>query len=271
MEMKKIITLVLFSAALCSCSDNDPETILTYTMTFENIPALYRAADAYGSNCYSSYSGGSQFTSYTDPATGLTWGVNRSSYDGSYDLWNGGIVVSNFNDRQTTTYFNQCSIDWGTHNENSKAGCNGSDYFAVITGFEGPWGDNRTYIYFSDETMKAEFRSMYMCNTAYASYVMEYGGLSASPLTSGGWLKVVITGYDGDAATGSIDYYLADFRTGSSPGIIKGWKKVDLSSLGKINKLVFDVKGSDTSLDNGLNTPAYFCIDDLVYIKETLN
>ena len=40
------------------------------------------------------------------------------------------------------------------------------------------------------------------------------------------------------------------------------WTYVDLSSLGKVDQLAFRMTGSRTG-DWGLNTPAYFCIDNI--------
>ena len=51
-------------------------------------------------------------------------------------------------------------------------------------------------------------------------------------------------------------------------GIIKGWKKLDLSSLGEVDKINFIVSGSDLKAGTvKLNTPMYFCIDDIAVRK----
>jgi len=81
-------------------------------------------------------------------------------------------------------------------------------------------------------------------------------------------LKVTFQGFNkaGKKVGTPIDYYLADFRTPDSPGIITEWSKVDLSSMGKIHKLGFYMSGTDNG-DWGINTPTYFCMDDIAVRK----
>jgi hypothetical protein len=79
------------------------------------------------------------------------------------------------------------------------------------------------------------------------------------------WLKVSIAGIaEAGDTTGIIDYYLADFRAENSNNdvLIDQWEWVDLTSLGEISKLRFSLSSSDNGMW-GMNTPAYFCIDQL--------
>ena len=57
--------------------------------------------------------------------------------------------------------------------------------------------------------------------------------------------------------TGTVDFYLA--KDGK---ILKDWTYCDLSSLGEVTKLTFALSSTDNG-DYGMNTPAYFCIDEL--------
>jgi hypothetical protein len=80
---------------------------------------------------------------------------------------------------------------------------------------------------------------------------------------NGLYLKIVIDGIGQDGSiTGTVEFYLSDFRTPSSPGIVTEWTKVDLTSLGEVTALRFNIAGND---DNGygLASPAYFCFDNL--------
>jgi hypothetical protein len=43
---------------------------------------------------------------------------------------------------------------------------------------------------------------------------------------------------------------------------VSDWTKFDLSALGKVVMVVFDMDGTDKG-DWGLNTPAYFAYDDV--------
>lgn len=73
-------------------------------------------------------------------------------------------------------------------------------------------------------------------------------------------IKLTVTGFVDAKLTGSVDFYLA-----AQPNVIAGnptwnfvmdnWNKVALSSLGEVNKLVFNVTSSNP------NMPSYFCLD----------
>jgi hypothetical protein len=82
------------------------------------------------------------------------------------------------------------------------------------------------------------------------------------------WFKLVIEGIDKNgSSTGTVEFYLADFRTPSSPGIVTTWTKVDLSSLGSVTEIKFDLQSTDNDTNWGMNTPAYFCFDNLAIWK----
>ena len=70
--------------------------------------------------------------------------------------------------------------------------------------------------------------------------------------------------------TGSIDFYLADFRSvDNGDDFIRGdWSSVDLTPLGNnVTKLRFELSSSDNGMF-GMNTPAYFAVDNLVAVPE---
>ena len=64
----------------------------------------------------------------------------------------------------------------------------------------------------------------------------------------------------------TLDYYLADFRSSdnSKDYILNNWTLVDVSELKAGNKLRFSMSSSDNSF-GFMNTPGYFCMDDLKY------
>jgi hypothetical protein len=70
-----------------------------------------------------------------------------------------------------------------------------------------------------------------------------------------------------------VNFYLADYRfaDNSKDYIIKNWRWVDLSKIGSFDSLTFSFASSDTFGGFGINTPTYFCIDNLTYsIKQSL-
>ncbi len=111
---------------------------------------------------------------------------------------------------------------------------------------------------------------MYVTNTTYAYLAMLEGNPFAKKFsgTSGNdpdWFKLSITGLDSNGrATGSTDFYLADFRS-SNKYIVNGWDWIDLSGLGKnVRTLEFNLSSTDNGTF-GMNTPAYFAIDNFTY------
>lgn len=106
-----------------------------------------------------------------------------------------------------------------------------------------------------------------IANSTYAYLAMANGdpyGFTAPLASAQGYLTVTATGFLRGNPTGSADFDLADFRTVSSAGILAGWAWFDLNGLGTVDTVSFTFTGSDTGL-YGLNTPAYFVIDNLIY------
>ena len=108
-----------------------------------------------------------------------------------------------------------------------------------------------------------EVPGFYITNSAYAYTSITGGDPYAKKFGEGDWFKLTITGYDTvGAETGTVDYYLADLRDVNNAYVVNSWRYVDLSSLGKVKKLGFALTSSDNGT-YGMNTPAYFCFDDM--------
>jgi hypothetical protein len=107
---------------------------------------------------------------------------------------------------------------------------------------------------------------MRIANTTYTFLTMRDGDSYGftSPLAAGGWFLVTASGSLGGTSTGTAEFYLADLRGGSPPGIVSGWEWFDLSGLGAVDTVSFTFTGSDVG-SFGLNTPAYFALDDLTF------
>lgn len=101
-------------------------------------------------------------------------------------------------------------------------------------------------------------------NSAYAYSSMMNGDSFAKKFTTGDWFKLTIVGTHADGTTSNVEFYLADLRDSDTTKhyILNTWKWVDLSSLGEVKSLRFDLSSSDTG-QWGMNTPAYVCIDNL--------
>lgn len=111
-------------------------------------------------------------------------------------------------------------------------------------------------------TQPAVVPGFYITNSSYAYDSMNNGDGFAKKFDKGDWFKLTITGYDAeDNVTGTRDYYLADLRDEATAYILNDWRYVDLSKLGKVAKIQFDLYSSDNSA-YGMNTPGYFCFDN---------
>ncbi|MBR6121707.1 MAG: DUF4465 domain-containing protein [Prevotella sp.] len=103
----------------------------------------------------------------------------------------------------------------------------------------------------------------YVANAAYTMKSMKNGDSYAKKFDLGDWLKLTVKGLAADGTeTGTVDFYLADLRKLDSAYIHSDWRWVDLTSLGKVKRLAFEMSSSDTSYGY-MNTPAYFCLDNL--------
>jgi hypothetical protein len=188
-------------------------------------------------------------------------GVNFNNlYDDTYGPYWEGFAYSSMRDTTTLDYTNQYSAIPGS-------GANGSDTYAMA--YLGFYGIIPT-ITFSEEV---PMRSAEITNSTYAFLSMKegyavakkFGGASGDDKD---WFLLTITGKDGEGnVTGTVEFYLADYRfeDNSRDYIIDQWTSVDLSDLGLVKTLEFSLSSSDNDPVYGMNTPAYFSIDNVVY------
>ncbi len=107
-----------------------------------------------------------------------------------------------------------------------------------------------------------------IANTTYARSTMVSADPEqfASPLQPpNGYFQVTATGLLGSATTGVVEVFLADFRGASPPGVLADWSWFPLTDLGVVDSVSFTFAGSDVG-DYGLNTAAYFAMDNLTYM-----
>ena len=245
----------------------------SHLIDFEDYPRILdylTGPTSYGENLYTSFGAG-QYVGYDDAGSGLIMMVNESIWTGEIDFFGGGIAISQWNNMVDDSYINQCSVYY-SDDETGHGGYNGSETFAVGFGFNDlMMGDTRSVISFDDGATECTFDHFWVTNSSYAALSMLNGDMASKKLSyaDADWFKVVITAYDKtDSPTGTaVEFYLADFRTATSPGIITEWTMVDLTPLGNnVHTVKFDLQSSDTGM-YGMNTPAYFCFDNLAIKK----
>jgi len=210
------------------------------------------------------------YVNYT--ASGTDVGFNEADvhfpcvYDTSYGgYWVNGFSYSNMTDSVTSGIANQYAAKADTGYNSAK--------YAVA------YGTTNT-ISLLDTADLSPAIGMYVTNNTYAANSMRYGDAFArrfgyTPTDTTGsypdWFKLTIHGYrHGAELPDSVDFYLADYRfaDNDSDYIVNTWKYVDLSSLGDVDTYEFDLSSSDTGAF-GMNTPAYFCIDNFSFNTTT--
>lgn len=202
---------------------------------------------------------------------GFTYGLAyfENSYDTTWGSWT-GFSYSNMVDITTAGWGNQYSVYTGV-------GYDTSANFAIANVNQ-----------YSPQRIKfvpsQEVQGFYITNTTYTALSMRDGdsfskifGADTLPngsdtnhlgqtITDEDWLKVSIYGMQNDTVNTQfvVDYYLADFRFADDAQdyIVDSWNWVDLASLGEVEGLHFEMSSSDVG-SYGMNTPAYFAMDNL--------
>ncbi len=185
---------------------------------------------------------------------GATFGMLEDLSFGYY--WE-GFTYSDVNDPSTSGFANQYAV-YGTGMDRSGSG-------AYAVGFSGYY--QPTTISFGGTSAVDGF---YVNNTAYAALDMITGSGFTKAFTTNDWFKLTIEGLSGATSQGSVEVLLSDF-TGYTAGddknnyMLTDWTWVDLTGLGSnVTSLAFTLSSSDTG-DFGMNTPAYFAMDELSY------
>lgn len=174
-----------------------------------------------------------------------------NAYNLSYGSWS-GFAYSNSTARDFLTMADQ-------YNSVTGGGYNSSENFAVA------FSSGTVDVLNSEEG--DTIAGCYVTNSAYTLNTILNGDSYARKFETGDYLKIIFTGKRADSTeTSSVEYYLADYRS-NNPALhtyADTWEWVDLSSLGKVVSVKFTIDGSDSSAW-GLNTPAYFCLDNFGY------
>jgi hypothetical protein len=107
----------------------------------------------------------------------------------------------------------------------------------------------------------------YINNTTYAALAMRDGDAFSRKFCaeSNDWFKVTITAQnENDEVTGTNEFYLADFRFADTNQnyIVTNWTWISLTNLGSNVKSLHFVLSSSDNGAWGMNTPAYFALDD---------
>lgn len=253
--MKKLgilASLLCAGMAFTACDSNDSdfnpstEQEQTQTVSFEGSywDALidnpqYNGTLLYGPDAKNYY--------WCDETTQLC-GYMTNAWGGTFGFSEGGSAISNYIDEnidEPRSFDVQLAVPVK----------NGSNNFAVVFCNAG--------MKFADQKARV-IKSMDIIGTTYFLSVAKNGDGNdfAKPLTSiGDFCNVEITGYKNQQATGALQVTLAQ-----DGGFLDKWFTADMTALGAVDSLSFTMDGSDKG-GYGLNTPAYFAIDNVVVKK----
>lgn len=179
------------------------------------------------------------FGSYYCDCTG--WGSQM-------DTWGGFVLSRNCNTSATSfDYADQFSVY-------AQSGANGSKTFAAAycNGMMG--GDySAPTIVFTTTPRKVAYLYMAPSTMLYTYY--KYDSSAVANRT----YSYRITGWLKDESVGTVDVELV-----RNSSVAEGWVKVDLTSLGEVDKLTFAPEGVNPNKDFD---PVYFCLDEIALVK----
>lgn len=256
-EMKRYFLLIAVVLLGVGCSDDDSPQRSTITFEGEEWNAI--SASTYGEP-YSSVMVADGYA-WRDAATSLS---SRALVDYTYGAYiRGGMLVSSYNTSDVATY-GDYSKDLYVYNANSKSptsggGAEGSDNFLVVVGNYDDYsnGDERAEIFFADGVART-ILDCQVNSTTYFLNVAQNGNAFSAPLSDDDVVELFATGYDAAGnQTATASMVLA--RKGK---YITEWSAWDLSALGRVVKVRFNIKGGPMT-EWGMTTPKYFAIDNI--------
>lgn len=234
--MKKIYSLV--STMLATASLYAQFT----TIDFENL--VLPAADTF----YVGADGAGGFSS-----EGVLFKNSYEEFSWGYS-W-GGFAYSNMTDATTPGFGNQFSAIPGE-------GANNSEKYAIYTN-----SDTLIFPY------SAVFGDVKITNTTYAYYAVKDGDdgntvpFVKGPFEEGDFFMVTLYGWDMNVnLVDSVEVYLADYLSTDANDhyVLDTWTSFNLSALDGSKYVTFKIQSSDVG-PWGMNTPAYFALDDLEF------
>lgn len=170
---------------------------------------------------------------------------------GAPGYWLGGFAYSNMTDSVTSGFGNKYS---------AKAGGGASSLNYVVVSNNSSFNTNFQY----------QILKFKITNSTYAynsmrdgdAFAKKFGGPTGNDPD---WFKLNIKIYLLGNLEDSVDFYLADFRfsDNSQDYILKDWTSVILNPVMiTFDSVYFELSSSDIGMW-GMNTPAFFCLDDI--------
>ena len=179
----------------------------------------------------------------------------RNDYNPAFQSWN-GFALSRKTDSITAGYGNQFSCRAGRAWEGAT--------FALA------YASSRVFIRRNPQEDLRRLKEFRYCNNTYAAQSMQNGDAFAKKFGGASGLDpdffvLKVFNYFNGSISDSAAYYLADYRPDGTAAdfIVKDWKLADAGFSNPFDSLGFELSSSDVG-SFGMNTPAYFCLDNLI-------
>lgn len=246
-----ILAAALLSMAVSSCNNgSDPEIYTTMVTVDFTLPSEVYNQEGYWKDVYNP-----EATYFAiQPWTAFNHKAEVTEYDGVEYKSFTGFCPTRVNDTS-----DHSGDDWTLFQFSAAAPTYGDGYLIAH------WDvreDERTPLAERSCLIECFGRtfipvSVRVTNTSYAYWVMKNGSAFSEPFDSQDYLYLDIYAVkDGKAVLGY------SFPLAENGSIVNTWQQIDLSTFGEVQQIYFTMRSSDTG-DWGMNTPAYFAIDNL--------
>ncbi|KAA6339366.1 hypothetical protein EZS27_012696 [termite gut metagenome] len=254
--MKKLYVLTLLSVlfAFYGCQKDDETIVVNFEGLLSGANQEFITSNGVKANeddPYSSYKG-----NFEDPLHILQF--DHYYYNPEGGSFGGGFTYTNSTNNSTPGYSNIGVCTAGGHSGNTYLTAYIDNIFAPsqITNLQ------------SD---KYKFTGAWITNSTYAYLAIKDGndgGLGAArQFKAEDSFVLTAIGYDShNNLIGKVSFYLADFRSGKK-NLIDKWVWVDFTPVASAEYIKFEMFSTDTG-DFGMNTPSYFCMDDITLTEK---
>ncbi|MBD5362765.1 MAG: DUF4465 domain-containing protein [Bacteroides sp.] len=239
--MKKLIFSSLLAA--CALSASAASDLSVLDLSKADTPLQFNAET------------GAWSETYNDAVSSLESQIFRFAHNANSEWmsWN-GFTASNSAD-------NSFRDNFLTYQFSNMASGGVNPEAPYLIGFYGAfYGEKACSMTFTDG-MAHNVKGAYFNLTSYTYYTVEQGDAYCRPFNDGDRLTLTVHGVDATENEKTVEITLASFADADLT-INRGWKYVDLSSLGAVNQLYFTIDSTDKG-EWGINTPCYFAMDNI--------
>jgi len=172
-------------------------------------------------------------------------------YDTAFGYWDKGFAISNktdfSKDSATTNYTKMYHSITGN-------GAEGTQNYAI--GQTNSDGTTNAIIRVVDSS-EPYIAGCFITNSNYSWLSMKYGDFVGKKFGDSDFFHLSFVGFKNGLKTDTVLVKLADGKN-----VLSDWKWIDLFKLGKVDSVKCYLSSSDTGTF-GMNTPAFFCIDQI--------